>query len=704
MGAQGVNRTLVPHTRAIIVLVMSPVSATILLLATATASSLDGGVGPIEKVLQLLADLQGKINAEGAASEKAFTELTALCEERTAVLGNEIKTGKAEAEDLTAGIEHATAAIEGHNTEIEKATTSIATSEKDLKAATEIRAKEEAHFKSAEADTLEVISALERAVNILEREARKGGAAMVQVEKADSVVQALEVMVQAAMLGSRDAQTLAALLQNKAHDNGAPDAAVYENHSGSIVDTLSDLLEKARSQLDDARHKETSAVHNFEMLQQSLQDSVKYAGEDLAAAKVSLAEQTEAKALATGDLQETSKTLAANTDALASLEASCAEKTEDHKAETKSRAEELAALAEAKRVIEEKTGGAVDVTYSLQQESFLQAALSQMKTGADLANFEVVQFVRKLAREQHSDRLAQLGRHIVSALQAGARSGEDPFAKVKGLISGLIERLEGEAKADAEHKAYCDKELAYNQEKQAKRVAADNKLTTEIDANVARSAMLKEQVAALQKALADLANMQVEMDKLRETEHAQYAKDKPEMENGIEGVKLALKVLRDYYAKGDAAHEAAGDAAGGIIGILEVVESDFTKNLAEMTTVEKAAQADYERGTKENEVERTTKEQDVKYKEKEIGQLAKALAEATADRDGVRKELAAINEQLEKLTEMCVPKAETYEARKAKREAEIAGLQEALTILENEAALLQREGLVRRHQGLLRGA
>merc|ERR1719364_421802 len=104
------------------------------------------------------------------------------------------------------------------------------------------------------------------------------------------------------------------------------------------------------------------------------------------------------------------------------------------------------------------------------------------------------------------------------------------------------------------------------------------------------------------KELADLAKMQAEMDKLREEEHAAYVTNKAEMEQGLEGVKLALKVLREYYAKEDKAHEAAEGAGGGIISMLEVVESDFTKGLAELITTEEAAQAEYEKITHENEI------------------------------------------------------------------------------------------------------
>merc|ERR1711972_1063056 len=97
------------------------------------------------------------------------------------------------------------------------------------------------------------------------------------------------------------------------------------------------------------------------------------------------------------------------------------------------------------------------------------------------------------------------------------------------------------------------------------------KLSSKIDQMSARSAQLKEQVAALQKALAELAAAQAEMNKMRRDENAAFVKNKADMEQGLEGVELALKILREYYAKDDKAHAAAEGAGGGIIGLLEVI-------------------------------------------------------------------------------------------------------------------------------------
>merc|ERR1712072_687343 len=206
-------------------------------------------------------------------------------------------------------------------------------------------------------------------------------------------------------------------------------------------------------------------------------------------------------------------------------------------------------------------------------------------------------------------------------------TGDDPFGKVKGLIQDMIERLEEAAGADATQKAYCDKENAESEAKKADNIAEIEKLTTKIDQASARSKQLKEQVAALSKALTDLAASRAEATKLRQEEHSSFVQNKKDLEQGIEGVKMALKVLRDYYAK----KEATSDQGAGtsIIGLLEVCESDFTKGLAEAVSSEEEAARSYDQQEKDDEIEKATKDKDVEYKTKEAAKLDKVISETT---------------------------------------------------------------------------
>merc|ERR1712238_408977 len=391
---------------------------------------------------------------------------------------------------------------------------------------------------------------------------------------------------------------------------------------------------------------------NFGLLEQSLEDEIKFANNDLDAAKKGIAASTEKKATAEGDLEVTKKDLAEDVTAKATLHHDCMTKAANFEAETKSRGEELKALATAKKIIKEAT--------SLAQVSFVQVA-SQLSTGTDLANYEVVRFVRDLAHKERSTVLAQLASHLASAMHS-----RNPFGKVKDLISDMISKLEASADADATEKAYCDKELKETNEKNADKTSEIEKQTTRINQAAAKSAKLKEEMATFEESSAEL-------------------------EKGLSGIKAALKVLNEYYAKEDKSHDAADGAGSGIISLLEVCEADFSKNLAQVTTDEEMAVAEYEKETKENEIEKTTKSQDVKYKAKESKELDKYAAELKSDRSGVQDELDAVLEYLAKMEKRCIAKAETYEDRAARRVAEIAGLKQALEILESETALVQRK-------------
>jgi len=274
-------------------------------------------------------------------------------------------------------------------------------------------------------------------------------------------------------------------------------------------------------------------------------------------------------------------------------------------------------------------------------------------------------------------------------VKLGSTAGGDPFAKVKSLITDMISALEDDAATEASHKAYCDKELAATTGKKDDLTTSSDSLSTKIAQATAASKKLKEQVATLQNELASMAKARAEAEQLRGMEKAAHEKNSAEMKEGIKGIKMALRVLKEYYARNDQAHEADQGGGSGIIGLLEVCESDFSKGLTEMNAEEESAVFTYEQYKKEDQVATTLKEKDAKYKTKEAAALDKAVTDLSADYGSVSDELAAVNSGLERLKDMCVAKAMPYSERKARREAELVGLDQALQIIDGSAVLLQ---------------
>merc|ERR1719274_373723 len=272
----------------------------------------------------------------------------------------------------------------------------------------------------------------------------------------------------------------------------------------------------------------------------------------------------------------------------------------------------------------------------------------------------------------------------------------DPFAKVKGMIQEMIEKLVKEAQEEAEHKAFCDKEMAETEAKKADKEEEVDDLNTKIDRAAAKIAKLKESIALLEKELGQIAAEQKTADETRQKEKDAWGAAKTDFEQGLEGVQMALEVLRDYYAEKDdaallqGAQSDLGDAmslaqkstgaASGIIGMLEVAESDFSKMLAEGQAAEDQAQSEYEALTEDNKVLTAEKTTAVKYKNKDKKETEAFLSETKDDLGTTQEELDAVLEYYDKL------KPQPYAERKKRREKEIAGLKEALDILEAESA------------------
>jgi chromosome segregation ATPase len=660
---------------------------------------------PLGKVIQLMDELAAKVTADGEAEANAYRDYVAWCDNAAANTRNDIKTNTAKKEKLEAKIGELSANIEAGTAKIEELAGAISKATSELDDATAVREKEAAEFAASEKELVETVDTLDRAIGILQRQMAKNPAALAQIDNTNmkNIVESLSVVVDAAGLNGNDKRNLLTLVQQASDsedgDSGAPAAAVYKSHSTNIFDLLEDLREKAEGELSELRKAESTTAHNFAMLKQSLEDQIAQDTKHMNGEKEDKSAAEEGKATAEGDLAVTKDELKDANKKLDTATSTCMTVAADHEATVASRAEELKVIAEARKILVDTSSGAVEQTYSFFQDT--------MRTSADLAGSEVVVLVKKLAKKHHSAALAQLASRISAVVKYGSKSGDDVFAKVKGLINDLIAKLEKEAEADATEKAYCDEQMSKTEAKKSELDDDIAKLTSKIDQAAAQSAAAKDDAKEAEEQLAAIAKEQAEMDQIRREENSAYVKAKADLELGLSGVRKALSVLRDYY--GDAAamlqqpampehHEKSGGAAGSIIGILEVCEDDFAKNLAKEESTESDAQAAYDKTTQENKISKAEKEQTSKYKTQEAAGLDQSIAELTSDRNTANEEHAAVMEYYGKIKDRCIAKPETFEERKKRREAEIAGLKEALTILENETAFVQRK-----RRGSMRG-
>jgi len=656
------------------------------------ASAVTISVSPIEKVLQLLGDLQAKVIKDGEGQQKIYEEFTDWCKATAKETQFELKTEKSARERFAAASEDASSVVTELTTKIEELTSGIAEKEATLKKATALRKKEHADFLDADKELGETISMLRRALAILEKEMGKG--AFLQTAAMAKVAASLETLVEASSLSTLDKTKLQVLVETG--EDSSEDQPEEKGESKGIIGTMEDMLEKSEAQQSAGQKAEMEAAHNFDLLKLSLEDGIKAETKELAESKKEKAMGEETGAEAAGNLERSKKEIAADEIKLKDLQHECMSKAQEFEAAQIERNAELEALAAAKKILQEKTGGAAERTYSFVQVAAQSTAKAKAKGSRD----RIVSMLQELAKSNAQPSLAQLAEAVRSTML----TENDPFAKVKTMIQEMLEKLLKEAKEEADKKAFCDKEMAETKVKMDEKETEVDDLNTKLDTADAKVAKLKQGISVLEGELGKIASEQKTATDMRNKEKEEWAAAKADFEQGLEGVQMALEVLRDYYAEKDESSDAAllqsdmgsqmslaqttvkTGGASGIIGMLEVAEADFSKMLAEGQADEDVAQKEYDKFTEDNKIAQTAKETEVKYKQKDMKETQAAGQETSKDLGVAQEEQSAVLEYDEKLKPQCVSTPDPYEERVKRREKEMAGLKEAMQILEAESA------------------
>jgi len=672
---------------------------------------------PLNKVLGMLADLKGRLVSEGKTEAEQYEEYDKWCRAEKSDKKHAIDTGSDLCADKKATIEQLTAAIGELNTEVADLASSIQKNEADLASATALREKEHADFSATEKELTDSIDTLARASSVL----RKGGmggpalkAAMAQIASS------MDVVLNSASIDVQDRRKLSALLEASTQEDddlptGAPEAAAYESHSDSILDTLADLKVKAEGERSDARKEESNRKHAYEMLRQSLSDQISTQNRDMRNAQSLIAKKSEAKGNAEGDLDEGSKTLSSDKQYLSDLVQMCDIKASDWASRQKSRSEELAALqkavdfmssekfqAAAGRAVNRMTNGAGGEAWQKENEavaararqfSFMELSSTvSMKVKDDDIRDRVAALLQATADKVASVGLAQLAQQT--------RMGDGPFDKVKGLISDMIAKLTDQAAKETNHNAFCESETAESKAKRDNLSARADDLSTRVDASNTAIAELKAEIADLSKQVAEMDTNMAEATALRQKENAEYTASTNDLRVGQEAISGAIAALQEYYQEKPSllqgpefggpvfsgGLEKKSDSANGIVAIVENCLNLVTNMLSQAEAAEQTNSRAYNKMKDENEVNRAMKVTESKTKTQEVARLTNLLNDLSNDRESNGAELDAVLAYIDKLKAKCEHKPMSFEERAARRQTEIDSLKQAMDILENETA------------------
>jgi len=421
------------------------------------------------------------------------------------------------------------------------------------------------------------------------------------------------------------------------------------------------------------------------MLKQGLEDEIAVAKKQLGEDTLTRSTTEEELHAAEGALTEAQATLAADTKYLAELRQSCATKAAQWEQRQKGASEETAAIEKAKSILTEGV------------KAFLQTSTRvrslEQTDESNSARVQATAVLSKLAKKFHSFALTQLA----------TRSRSDPFGKIRGLIEDMISSLTKAAAEEADQKSFCDEENKKSTAQKGVLTGKFDKTSARIEKAEAGMAMLKEGIATLEKEVAEIDAGQAEATGIRQDEHAEYLKASQDQSDSAKAVAKAIEVLDNYYSSASFVQVsqpefggAKSDIGSTITSILEVAESDFTQMLAESDADETSAASAYDKLSKENAVVKATKQADAKGKTNEVAALEVALGNYKENKASTSNELDAVLDYLDKLKPQCETKVMSYAEKKARREQEIEGLKEALTILSGESLLQVRSSTHRR--------
>jgi len=473
---------------------------------------------------------------------------------------------------------------------------------------------------------------------------------------------------------------LAALLQmdTESKQDGAPDVAAYQSQSGGILDMLGGLEKKFKEELADTEAAETSRVQNYDMNMIQLADLIDHSKADREAKAETKAKTAAASAKAKGDLADTQASLAADQKTLAEMTSTFEQHSGIFKENQEIRQLELEAIAKAIEIISSPN---VSASYAghinLAQTNFLQMTSSSRRA---LVKDRAAALLQKRALALKSATLLKL----VAEMKA------NPFAKVVGMIEDLIAKLKEEAAAEADHKQWCDQQLMENKHKRNKKTTESEKLMAEIDEMNANIDTMTKNIQTLIQEQEDLTKAMGEATTQRIAEKTENTATIADAQAGSGAVKSALVVLRNFYdsqsfiqqAPEMKSYSGMGAASGGVVGMLEVIVSDFVRLEAETKSAEAMGAAEYDGFMKDAEADKEYKHKtEVKTKlekdqEKfEVSRSEKMLA-------GVNEELARANDYFEVLKPECIEIKVSYAERVQARKDEIEALKEAYKTLD----------------------
>lgn len=704
------------------------------------AAAKESKMGAVNKAVQMLEKLHVQVQAELEKETKTYNKFVTFCDDTKLDRNKAIEDGTNSKALLEANIEKLNS---GHEALIEKIkilVQEIAAEEQAIIVLTETRKGKRKEYQANHLDLVGAVEALHAAIKALK--ASKTPKAKMTEEESLAQVKSVANTVKTAVVLA-DALGLTRALDKKVVAFLQQDPEVqfedYKFHSDDIITTLETLQKEFRDKRTEVDEAEVASVQEYKMTKQDKQDIVKTKNKNLDDSKKAKAETMSDIQTNKQNLDVTSKTLVEDKDYLAKLSLMCDNKAKTWDQRSRVREEEIMALEQAVAIIKDKVmnntnaktvrlfqhavslrvaesvarnsrsmeaieaaAEAAEAPSFLQQKSLL-AAIHRLRGAPraddDSSKAAVVDLLKKNGARLHSTTLATLASRIAA----------DPLAKVKVLIQELVERLLQEANAETDQKGWCDKNTKEAKQKRADAADEVRKLNAEMAETESQRNRLAADVERLNESYQELELAQEAAITDRGEEMAENNATVAQAQEGLEALDTCIDILDKFYKtkakesvdlgliqqRGPAedapdagfdigeAYLGAQSESGGILAMLDVMKSDFTRTIQETKEAEKQASQDHlnfmtETGKSLAQTEEAQKSKS-SQKDEAVDRLATASNNLNEHMDTILNQI----KELKLLKDACIDTGMSYEERVARRKDEIEALKQALSILGN---------------------
>lgn len=627
-----------------------------------------------------------------------------------------ITSGQDNIEELSADIGAKTAEKADKAEELKKRQ-GRATELADELSATETRCeKEAAEYEAEAADLSKALSSLKNAIKAI---GDSKPVALLQMRR--SIDHALALAESMDLLSAPKQQAISNFIQEATGVD--PSDPTYKFHSQGILDTLQKLLDEFTAEKADldAEFAKSSAACKSTI--SDLKGKISKNDAAMEQLEKDIMTLTKDIAKAREDLVNAEATLTDDQLYMKDLTKLCEERAKDWDQRTQLRAGELEALEGALKVLKDKVSPmdqaaneramlmqknqgqkmslalrpklqkAVSLLQNLEGESSFMAAVHKSDSAAAAKQRRAVALLKHAGNRLHSQTLAVVAMHVAS----------DPFTKVKKLIQQLIERLLAEATAEATKKGFCDTELGKARKDRDYRFEEVKSLSVDLGSLEAKRDELKAEIAQLTEDLEDLDKSLKKATHVRKEDKKNNLQTLKDAESGLEAVTEAIAILSAFYKQSakaqvfvqaspvdedtqgpgfDGAYKGKQEASTGIIGMLEVIKSDFDRTIRHTTDAEAKAHADFVEFDRESRSDTSGKETKKKLDEEDLATTLTSIEQKMTDMQTAQDLLDSALKVIEGLKPTCIDTGMSYEERVAKREEEIKALKKALCILD----------------------